>query len=456
MKSMMLNKIRIFCAVAFFMPMGIIAQEEITKPMSLEECVNYALENNRNLKSTRLEEAIAETQVGETRSMGLPQVKFQTGMNYNYEVQKAFLPETFVDPQGDPENSVAAPFGVDYDGNANFSASQLLFDGSYFVGLQAAKTLRELRQKESNQSEVETVEAITKAYYLVLISEERLELIDANKDQLEKVLRETEALFNSGFAEKIDVDRIKVNLNNITTENNKAKRGFEVSKDMLKFQMGMPLNTNLELSGSIESLTLDAGEYLNKEETFDYRERPEFTILQTNQDLANLDLRNNKATLLPKLYANINYGWNTGTNRTSELFDFSDRWLSFGAVGLSLNWDLFTGLNRSSKMEKNRIQIEQIEIQKEQLKSSIDMEIKQAKNDLASARESLEVQEQNMKLAQSVYEQVETKYKNGMASSRELLDAETAKKEAETNYYGSLYDAVIAKIELEKALGILY
>jgi len=130
--------------------------------------------------------------------------------------------------------------------------------------------------------------------------------------------------------------------------------------------------------------------------------------------------------------------------------------LSFGAVGVSIQWDLFTGLNRSSKMEKNRIQIEQIDIQKEQLKSSIDMEIKRAKDDLKSAKESMDVQKQNMELALSVYEQVEIKYKDGMASSRELLDAETAKKEAETNYYSSLYDAVIAKIELEKALGILY
>ena len=275
MKSRMLNKIRFFCALAILMPMGIMAQEQMTKPMSLEECVNYALENNRNLKSTRLEEAIAETQVGETRSMGLPQVKFQTGVNYNYEVQKAFLPETFVNPQGNPENSVAAPFGVDYDGNANFSVSQLLFDGSYFVGLQAAKTLRELRQKESNQSEVETVEAITKAYYLVLITEERLKLLSANQEQLEQVLEETKALFENGFAEKIDVDRITVNYNNIQTENNKAKRSYAVSMDMLKFQMGMALKSPLELSGNISTLNLEAGEYLNKTENFDYIERVE-------------------------------------------------------------------------------------------------------------------------------------------------------------------------------------
>ncbi|SMG11445.1 Outer membrane protein TolC [Marivirga sericea] len=450
----MLNKIRIFCVLFAFMPLGAIAQEEMSKPMSLEECVNYALDNNRNLKSTRLQENIAETQVGETRSMGLPQVKFQTGLNYNYEVQKAFLPNEIL---GNPEPGFTpVQFSPEYDGNAAFSISQLLFDGSYFVGLQAAKTLRELRQKESNQSEVQTVEAITKAYYLVLITEERLKLLNANQEQLERVLNETKALYENGFAEKIDVDRINVNYNNIQTENNKAKRSFDVSKDMLKFQMGMPINSPLELSGSISNLTLEAEEYMNKSENFNYRERSEYSILQVNQDLANLDLRNNKATHLPKLYANFNYGWNSGVNGASELFEFSNNWLSFGAIGVSLQWDLFTGLNRSSKMEKNRIQIEQIEIQKEQLKSSIDMEIKRAKDDLTSAKESMDVQKQNMELALSVYEQIETKYKNGLASSRELLDAETAKKEAETNYYSSLYDAVIAKIELEKALGILY
>ena len=456
MKSMMLNKIRFFCIVSIIMPFGMMAQVEMSKPMSLEECVNYALENNRNLQSTRLEEAIAETQVGETRSIGLPQVSVQSGLNYNYQIQRAFLPNSFI--TGDPNSEGFTPvaFSPRYDGNAVLSVSQLIFDGSYFVGLQAAKTLRELRQKESNQSEIETVEAITKAYYLVLITEERLALLDANKEQLDRVLKETKVLFENGFAEKIDVDRITVNYNNIQTENNNAKRSYEMTMDMLKFQMGMSLNSPLSLSGNISDISFEATEYLNKTEDFDFRERTEFSILQTNQDLAQLDLRNNKATHLPKLYANFNYGYNTGVNASSDLFNFSDNWLEFGAVGVSLRWDLFTGLNRSSKMEKNRIQIEQIELQKDQLKNSINMEIKQAKDNLKSSKESLDVQKQNMELALSVYEQLETKYKNGFTSSSELLDAETSKKEAETNYYSSLYDAVIAKIELEKALGILY
>ena len=452
----MLSKIKFVCVLAILMPMGILAQEESTKSMSLEECVNFALENNRNLKSIRLEEAIAETQVGETRSMGLPQVNLQSGLNYNYQIRQAFLPNSFI--TGDPNSEGFTPiaFSPQYDGNAVVSVSQLLFDGSYFVGLQAAKTLRELRQKESNQSEVATVEAITKAYYLVLITEERLKLLNANKEQLERVLNETKALNENGFAEKIDVDRIMVNYNNIQTENNQAQRSYDYTMDMLKFQMGMPLKTNLSLAGSIAHLTMEVGEYLSKTENFNYQERSEYSILQTNQDLANLDLKNNKATHLPKLYANFNYGYNSGANSISRLTEFNSNWFEFGAVGFSLNWDLFTGLNRSNKMEKNRIQIEQIELQKAQLMSSIDMEIKQSKDNLQAAKESLDVQLQNKELALSVYNQVEIKYKNGLASSLDLLDAETAKKQAETNYYSALYDAVIAKIELEKALGILY
>lgn len=456
MKQKMLNKFLIVLGVSFWAGLSTsLGQVEITnKSLSLEECVQYALENNKELRYVRLEEEIANTMVGETRSQGLPQAKFQSGMNYNYKVQQAFLPNEIL---GNPEPGFTpVSFSPEYDGNAVFSVSQLLFDGSYFVGLQAAKTLRELRQKQSNQSEIETVEAITKAYYLVLISEERVSLLNANKEQLESVLKETKALYENGFAEKIDVDRISVNYNNIQTENNMATRGYTMAMDALKFQMGMSLNDPLGLSGSIADLTLDAEEYLNASEEFDFRERNEYSILQTNQDLASLDLKNNKATHLPKLSANFNYGWNAGAKDTDELFDFNNNWLSFGAVGLSLSWDLFSGLNRSSKMEKNRIQIRQIEIQKEQMKSSINMEIKNAKDDLKSAKESLDVQSQNKDLAVSVYEQIEIKYKNGLTSSRELLDAETAKKEAETNYYSALYDAVIAKIELEKALGILY
>jgi outer membrane protein len=462
MKSMKLKTLTTLIIGVCFTPLLVKAQNEeqqtisFDNPLTLEECVQYGLENNYNLKTDRLEEKIAETQVGETRAMGLPQANFQSGLNYNYEVQKAFLPNAIL--TGDPQAEGFTPvqFSPQYDGNAAFSVSQLLFDGSYFVGLQAAKTLRELRQKESNRTEIDIVESITKSYYLVLITEERAKLVGANLSRLEKVLSDTKALRKNGFAEQLDVDKLQVNLNNLKTEMNKVERNLTYTKDVLKFQMGLPLENQVILSGTLEELNLDASEYLGVEAEFDVNLRPEYNILQTNQDLANLDLKNNKATHLPQLYANFSYGWNSGVNSTNDLFNFNENWLSFGAVGVSLKWSLFTGLARSNRMERNRIQIEQLEIQKTSLRNSIDMEIKQAKDNLKSATEALEVQKGNMELSKEVFEQMEIKFKNGVASSTELLEAETSTKEAQTNYYSALYDAVLSKIELEKALGILY
>jgi outer membrane protein TolC len=449
--------------MTLILPLAGLSQDlDFEKPLSLEECVQFALENNKDMRVTRLEEAIAETQVGETRSLGLPQVKFQSAINYNYQVQRAFLPNALFPnddpnaPPRDPEGFTPVAFTPALDGNASVSVSQLLFDGSYFVGLEAAKTLRDLRKKESTQSEIETVSAVSKAYYLVLVNLERLELGQANQKQLEKVLADTKAQYEGGFVEKIDLDRIQVNLNNILTENDRVLRSLSYSYDLLKFQMGIPISSEISLADDLSEVSLDASEYMDSENDFSYENRIEYSVLQVNEELAQLDLRNNKATQLPKLYANFNYGFNTGTNNYDELFNFSDRWFSFGAVGVSLRWDLFTGLNRASKMQKNRIQIEQFGIRKEQLENSIDMNIAQLKGNLASAKQSMEIQNQNMDLAQSVYDQTQIKYKNGVGSNTEILDAETALKGAQTNYYNALYEAIISKIELEKALGILY
>lgn len=460
MRSKKLNIFTRFIVGLLLIPQVQYAQTQdslkFSSPLTLEECVQYGLENNQNLRSVRLQESIAETQVGETRAMGLPQVNFQGGINYNYEVRKSFLPETFANPQGDPDNTIPLPFGVKYDGSATFSASQLIFDGSYFVGLQAAKTLRELRKKESNQSEIETVSSITTAYYLVLINAERTKLVDANIRQLEEILSDTKAIFENGFAENIDVDRIQVNLNNLYTEKNKVERGLNYAKNLLKFQMGYDVNSPIELAGSLENISFEMNDYMKDENGFNYDQRPSYNILTVNEQLANLDLKNNKATHLPKLYANWSYGWNTGTNNTSQLFDFNERWLNYGVLGASIQWNIFAGLRRTNLMERNRIQIDQIQLQKSYLKNSIDLEISQNKADLKSASESLEIQKSNMELAEKVYKQTQIKYNEGVGSSLELLEAETSKKTAETNYYGALYDAIIAKINLEKALGILY
>ena len=420
---------------------------------SLEESIEYALANSEQISITSLEKEAADAQVGEIRSQGLPQVNINGGINYNYEVQKSLIDASNFDPNVPEGTEVEFAFGQAYDGQVSLGVNQLIFDGSYFVGLEAARTFRELSSKDHIKSKIDLIEAISKAYYNVLINEERLDLVEKNYLRIDTLLFETKKMYENGFAEKIDVDRIQVSYNNLKVERNRLRKLNDVSVKLLKFQMGLPLDAPLTLSDDLESV--DLGVPVVSKSEFDYGDRIEYSKVITNQNLARLDLKNNKVQYLPKLYANFNYGYNTATAESNLLFE-GDRWLNFGTLGLSLSVPVFDGLNKRYKIKQNKIQIEQLELQKSILRKSIDLEIEQARVNLESNQEMLEVSKANVELAEDVYRISKIKYQEGVGSNLEVVEADTAFKEAQTNYLSAMYETIIAKIELEKALGRLY
>lgn len=426
------------------------AQESMS--MSLDECVTYALENSEQSKITSLEKEIAAAEVRKTIGTGLPQVEINSGMNYNYEIQQSLVDFSNFDPSLPPGTEGAIAFGQAYDGNMNLSVRQLIFDGSFFVGLQASRTYQELSSKEHIKTEIDIVEAVSKAYHTVLINEERVELLQKNYQRIDSLLQDTRALNEAGFAEKIDVDRLRVNANNVKVEFDKLTQYLDISEKMLKFQMGMDLNADLELSQSLDELS--PKESL-QEDTFQYSNRIEYSQLQTNEDLVKLDMKNNRVQYLPKLYAQFNYGANSAAPDFRNLVQ-SDRWFSFGAVGLTLTVPVFDGFIKKNRIQQNKLQLQQIEAQMSFLSKNIDLEIQQSQVNLNSNLEGLEVQKQNMELAQEIYNITQTKYTEGVGSNLEVIEADTSLKEAQTNYYNALFDAVIAQIELKKALGTLH
>ena len=442
-----------YCLVFFIAFSFSAVAQEVLQPvsMSLEECISYALENNEQLRIASLEKDRAKAVVGETRAEGLPQVDINGGLNYNYEVQKSLIDLSNFDPTLPEGTEGEIAFGQAYDGNIALGVSQLLFDGSYFVGLQAAQTFRELSAKDYLRTEIDIVEGVAKAYYTVLINEERLLLLDRNYGRLDTLLFETSQMYENGFAEKIDVDRIRVNFNNVRVERNRLQRLNEVGVKLLKFQMGMNIYQPLTLTDNLSDVDLTPPLVENE---FDYNDRVEFSQVLTNQNLARLDLRNNKVQYLPKLSANFNYGYNTATSESSNLFQTS-RWLNFGTIGMSVSIPVFDGLRKSYKIQQNKMQIEQLEYEKTFLQKNIDIEIEQARVSLESSLASLEVSQQNMELADEIFSITKIKFQEGVGSNLEVVDADTSLKEAQTNYYSALFDAIIAQIELNKALGRL-
>ncbi|WP_379085057.1 TolC family protein [Pedobacter sp. UC225_65] len=229
-------------------------QKDTVASFSLQEAISYAQKHQVSIINAQIDEQIAKNTVKQTIGIGLPQVSASANFQDYLKVATSLLPGEFFNAPG---TFVPVKFGVKYNSSIGLDVNQLLFDGSYLVGLQASKTYKELSVKSTNRTRIETAVAVSKAYYSVLVSTEQLSLIDANLASLTKSLNDADALFKNGFAEKIDVDRLSVLKNNLLTEKENVIRLLALNVNVLKFQMGMSVNSMLTLTDKIGSVNLD-------------------------------------------------------------------------------------------------------------------------------------------------------------------------------------------------------
>ncbi|QIX61983.1 TolC family protein [Hymenobacter lutimineralis] len=505
-------------------------------PLSLQQSIDYAIKNKPTLLATRLAERTAEAKVGEIRSAGLPQVNGGLNVADNFKQQKALvsfpLSQTVLTSESlnkaetgervvletQQLNLPPQPFvfGQQWQGSANVSVSQLLFDGSYFLGLKAAKVYQDLSKKQTQQAEIDVVEQVSKAYYSTLVARERLQLLARNVRRLDTLLYQTNQTFKEGFVEKLDVDRLRVQRNNLVVEQQKAQRLTELSVALLKFQMGLPQQQSVELTDSLSTALVDANalrqrlgtadfaqgggaagvptapattpgqpnaaeqarqdrqDALNNGLTtaagaaFNYGNRIEFSTLETQQALAGLDLRNRRVSAYPRLILTGAYGFNGAGPTARDLFAFrgpdsrngggfaNQNWFGFGNVGVTLSVPVFDGFRRSYQVQQARIQQQTIEKGFETLRQSIDLQDAQSRATLTNALDVLDNQKANLDLAADVARVSRIKFQEGVGSNLEVVTAETELRTAQTNYYAALYDVLVAKVDRDKATGELY
>jgi len=421
--------------------------------LNLKQALEYALENNVDAKNARLELLIAETTVKEELSKGLPQINGSFNLNYNPEIQVVFLPNE--PPFGNPDldsDVIPARFGVSYQSGLGVTASQMIFDGSFFVGLRASKTLRELTEYDRIKTENDVLLTVKKAYFGVLVNKERIKLAEANLSRIDSLLQETKALNEAGFAEKIDVSRIQVQRNNTYTQVERSRTAYEISKQLLKIQMGLPKEYDIVITQTLAELNPESR--LIEMMSMDGMPRVEVNQLEKNLELVGLDLRNNTVQYMPKLTFNANYQRSGAGNDFGQVYD-SKNWFSSSLLGVSMQIPIFDGFLKSARIQRNRIQQDQLENQRIFLDQNISLEIYQARTSLENDLNILAVQKENMALAQEVYDISKVKYNEGVGSNLEVVEADAALIESEINYLSALYDGLIAKVDLEKALGIL-
>jgi outer membrane protein TolC len=421
--------------------------------LSLSEAVDYAVENNPTTKNARLELLISKATIKETTARGLPQINGAYNLDYNPKIPVVFLPNQ--PPFGDPSNPsdvIPARFGVSYSSGLGVTVNQMIFDGSFFVGLRAAKTLLELTNKDLKKAEIDVVENVKKAYFGVLVNQQRIRLAGANLSRIDTLLKETTALNEAGFVEKIDVSRVQVQRNNTFTQVQRSQTALEISKQILKLQMGIPIEYEVELVETLQDLsTKEALVQLLGEEGSD---RIEIEQVVTQITLVGLDLKNNISQYMPKINFIGNARRSGAGNELDRVFNKSN-WFGSSLVGVSMSVPIFDGFSKAARIQKNRVQLTQLENQRSFLKESFNSELYAAKANLRNDLNILEVQEANLQLATEVYQIARIKYKEGIGSNLEVVNADASLIEAEINYLGALYDGLISKINLEKALGLL-
>jgi outer membrane protein TolC len=420
---------------------------------SLKQAVDYAITHQVQVKNSQIDLQNASAKISEIKAMGLPQVNGSVALTNNIVLQRAFIPAKIFNPAAADGELIAAKFGVDNSGFASVGLSQLVFDGTYLLGLKASSVYKDLAVKSLTQSKQQVAENVTKAYYGILVNEKRIGLLSLNLHRLDTLLKETRELNKQGFVEKIDVQRLDVQANNLRTELENVNRLQELSYSLLKFQMGYPMEEPIAITESLEKIEL-ATFNTNASGEFSYANRIEYSILQTQENLAELDLKSIKAGYLPRLVFNANYGYNAGANGFSDLL--SKQWFDNAAVTVALQIPIFDGFSKKYKAVQSANNLQKVRQSYGLLKSSIDLQRTQASITMKNALESMKEQKSNLELANEISRVTRVKYQQGVGSNLEVLNAESSIKESQANYFTALYNALIAKVEVEKANGTLY
>jgi len=416
---------------------------------TVQQAIDYAKKNNVQVKNALLNVQIQEQTNREITSAALPQINGSGSVTYNAKLPVSLVPAEFFG--GQPGTFEKIAFGLKYNATGGIQLNQLLFDGQVFVGLQARESVLKFQQKNVEVTEELIKTNIYKIYYQLVVSKQQIELLDANIERFEKLLKDTRIIYENGFAEKLDIDKVSVALTNLHTEKIKALNLVDNGYLGLKLLMGMPVNEELVLTDTLNYEQVKDG--VLEPGIFNYADRKEYQYAELGIKLNQYNVRRYKLSRIPTLSLNGYYN----KNAQRDKFDLLKKgdWFDISAITLNLNIPIFNGFSTNAKIQKARLELQQSLNQREYLKISIDNDIQVAKNNFRSAISTLDFQKKNMELAENVYQQTKKKYEAGTGSQTEINTAQTDLKTAQTNYITALYDAVIAKVDFLKATGKL-
>lgn len=432
--STRLRWIGVTALLAFFQTVS--AQQTLT----LKEAINFALTNKADALKAKNEIKRGDLKIKEAKAGALPQISASGALQYNAIIQESALQMN--------DQLMVIRMGQPWNTNATVSAYQALFDQRVFTGLKAAKSTQEFYQINAQLTDEQIIERVATAYYQVFVTEQKLENLDASYDNTNKVKKVIQSLYDNGLAKEIDLDRTNVGLVNIQSSRQQIVNAVQLQENALKFYMGMPMETEIELVG--EDVTID--KYL-LEDQFDYTKRTEVAAVLKQKELLGYNLEATRALLYPTVGLAVNYGLN-GFGQNFPLHN-STYWSDVANIALQVKVPIFTGGATKSKIAQAQLDIDALDIDMKDMILGLDLEYHNAKTQIENLIVNLDNQQENVKLAEKVFKNTQANYQHGLATLTEVLDAEQAYTTAKNNYSNVLLEYKVAEVALLKAKGEL-
>ena len=440
--------------------------------LSLEEAIEMALENSYNTKASKNNVLSAKETVWETTASGFPQI--DANINYQNFIKQpvSLLPaaafdntasvvqtvEDYFDIQsnrdpGLPEGFIPVVFGTQQNINASVTLTQLLFDGSYLVGLQASRAFLKISEQANEKTEILTREAVVNAYGNVLVTEKSISILEGNLKIIEKNLNDAKKIYENGFNEQEDVEQLEITFGTLKNQLYNLQRMKGIAYQMLNLSLGAPINSAIELTDSLDSLAETNINLALISKSFELSNHIDFKIAENDRESKRLLMQLEKSKALPSLSAFVNYGKQAFSD-TFTFFRGNQQWFDSSLMGVSLNVPIFSSLGRKAKTSQARIALETADIRLEETKQRLSLLAETAKNEYQLSIENYTTAKRNVNLSERIERKQRTKFFEGISSSFDLLQAQNQLFTQQQNYVQSMLDLIAKKAALETALNI--
>ncbi len=412
--------------------------------LTLADAQEFALANNKLVSAARLDVLASKEAAWEAISAALPEISASGSFTDNLKLMTTLLPGEFF---GQPGTKIPVTFGSQFNSSATVQASMLLFNAPLYIGIETNKLAQKLNQEALSKSELDTRESVASAYYLILISEKSLEIIEGNISNLNETLKSTRAMFAAGMAEATDVDQVTSNVSMVENSKSSLERTIELNYNLLRFQLGVDASTTIVLTQSLEELTAEINVEALLSQSFDHTQNVDYKLIEGQEKMSSLMLKTQKAAILPTVAGFYNYGTNGMGDKVSDL-----RWFQNSMAGLQVSIPIVASGQRYAKIRKAQINLEKAKTTREMVTEQLLLQEKQLRYNLVNANLQYKMQKDNVELSKRVYSSTENKYRQGMASSLELTQANSLYLQAENNYVSALMNLLQTKLALDKLL----